>query len=62
MYICLRIYLLLFVSFFALKCIKNYLKSTLIDEKLNHLALMHIESSVIKVNEKRRCRDGYYYK
>ena len=50
MYICLRIYLLLHVtncsgerSFSALKRIKNYLRSTLKDEKLNHLALMHVE-------------------
>ena len=44
MYICLRIYLLLLItncsgerSFSALKRIKNYLRSTLKDEKLNHL-------------------------
>ena len=50
MYICLRIYLSLLVtncsgesSFSALKRIKNYLRSTLKDEKLNHLALMHVE-------------------
>ena len=52
MYICLRIYLSLLVtncsgerSFSALKRIKNYLRYTLKDEKLNHLALMHVESS-----------------
>ena len=55
MYICLRIYLLLLVancswerSFSALKRVKNYLRSTLSDQKLNHLALMHIESSVLR--------------
>ena len=55
MYICLRIYLPLLVtncsgerSFSALKRIKNYLRSTLKDEKLNHLALMHVESSVLR--------------
>jgi hypothetical protein len=55
MYICLRIYLSLLVtncsgerSFSALKRIKNYLRSTLKDEKLNHLALMHVESSVFR--------------
>ena len=55
MYICLRIYLSLLVtncsgerSFSALKRIKNYLRSTLKDEKLNHLALMHVESSVLR--------------
>ena len=55
MYICLRIYLSLFVtncsgerSFSALKRIKNYLRSNLKDEKLNHLALMHIESTVLR--------------
>ena len=38
-------------SFSALKRVKNYLRSTLKDEKLNHLALMHTESSVLqKVN------------
>ena len=54
-YICLRIYLSLLVtncsgerSFSALKRIKNYLRSTLKDEKLNHLALMHVESSVLR--------------
>ena len=46
MYICLRTYLSLFVtncsgerSFSAQKRIKNYLGSTLKDEKLNHLVL-----------------------
>ena len=55
MYICLRTYLSLHVtncsgerSFSALKCMKNYLRSTLKDEKLNHLALMHVESSVLR--------------
>ena len=55
MYICLRIYLSLLItncsgerSFSALKRIKNYLRSTLKDEKLNHLALMHVESSVLQ--------------
>ena len=45
MYICLHIYLSLVItncpgerSFSALKRIKNYLQSTLKDEKLNHLA------------------------
>ena len=54
MYICLRIYLSLLVtkcsgdrSFSPLKCIKNYLRSTLKDERLNHLALMHVVSSVL---------------
>ena len=49
MYICLRIYLSLLVtnysgkrSFSALKRIKIYLRSILKDEKLNHLALMHV--------------------
>ena len=53
-YICLCIYLSLLVtncsgerSFSALKRIKKYLQSTLKDEKLNHLALMHVESSVL---------------
>ena len=53
--ICLRIYLTLLVtncsgerSFYALKRIKNYLRYTLKDEKLNHLALMHVESSVLQ--------------
>ena len=51
----LRIYLSLRVTnysgerpFSALKRIKNYLRSTLKDEKLNHLALMHVESSVLR--------------
>ena len=35
------------MSFCALKRIKNYLRSTLKDEKLNHLALMHVESAVL---------------
>ena len=35
-------------SFSALKRIKNYLRSTLKDEKLNHVALMHVESSVLR--------------
>ena len=35
-------------SFSALKRIKNYLPSTLKEEKLNHLALMHVESSVLQ--------------
>ena len=55
MYICLRIYLSLLVTnwsgkrpFSARKRIKNYLRSTLKDEKLNHLALMHVESSVLR--------------
>ena len=55
MNICLRIYLSLLVtncsgewSFSALKRIKNYLRSTLKDEKLNHLALVHVESSVLQ--------------
>ena len=50
MNICLHIYLLLHVTncsgerfFSARKRIKNYLRSTLKDEKLNHLALMHVE-------------------
>ena len=55
MYICLRIYLSLLVtncsgekSFSAMKRIKNYLRSTLKDEKLNHLVFMHVESSVLQ--------------
>ena len=32
----------------ALKRIKSYLRSTVKDEKLNHLALMQIESSVLR--------------
>ena len=55
MYICLRIYLSLHItncsgerSFSALKCIKIYLRSILKDKKLNHLALMHVESSVLR--------------
>ena len=54
-YICLFIYLPLLVtncsgerSCSALKRIKNYLRSTLKDAKLNHSALMHIESSVLR--------------
>ena len=35
-------------GFFAPKRIKNYLWSTLRDEKLKHLALMHVESSVLR--------------
>src|SRR6218665_3778080 len=54
MYICLRIYLSLLVKncsrehSSALKRIKNYLWSTLKDEKLKHLGLMHVESSVLQ--------------
>jgi len=55
MCICLRIYLSLLVknssgerSFSAPKRIKNYLWSTLKDEKLKHLVLMHVESSVLQ--------------
>ena len=54
MYICLHILSLLVTncsrerSFSALKCVKNYLRSTLKDEKLNHLALMHVKSSVLQ--------------
>ena len=55
MYIYLRIYLSLLItncsgerSFSVLKRIKNYRRSTLKDEKLNHLALMHVESSVLR--------------
>ena len=51
----LRIYLSLLItncsgerSFSALKRIKNYLLSTLKDEMLNHLASMHVESSVLR--------------
>src|SRR6218665_2032059 len=54
-YICLRIYLSLLVkncsgerSLSALKRIRNFLWSTLKDEKLKHLALMHVESSVLR--------------
>jgi len=55
MYSCLRIYLSLFVKngsgrrpFSALKHIKNYLWSTLKAVKLKHLALMHVESPVLR--------------
>ena len=55
MYICLRIYLSLLVTNCSgeryssdLKRIKNYLRSTLKDEKLDHLALMVVESSVLR--------------
>ena len=50
-YISLRMYLCLMVSncsgersFSALKRIKNYLRSTMKDEKLNYFSLTHIES------------------
>ena len=55
MCIFLRIYLSILVkncsgerSFAAMKRIQNYLWSTLKDEKLKHLALMHVQSSMLQ--------------
>lgn len=54
-FICLRIYFSLLVtncsgerSFSALKRVKNYLRSTLGDDKWNSLTLMHAEASVLR--------------
>lgn len=54
-YICFKMYLSLMItncsgerSFSALNRIKNYLRSKLSDWKLNNLAIMHIESDVLR--------------
>ncbi|XP_013791046.1 uncharacterized protein LOC106474896, partial [Limulus polyphemus] len=54
-YICFKIYMFLMItnflgerSFSALKRLKTYLHSTMNDEKLSHLALMHIESDMLR--------------
>jgi len=66
MAMCLRMYPSLLVSncsgersFSALKRIKTYLRSTLSDCKLNNLAILHIESDVLRDIDEEKLIDVF---